>query len=142
MTFRGCFPLFSKITQTFSGSWLLMGKTKLDETYIFKISIKMRFFWCSYWYQNSVFQTFGYYWARLLLTTVRYHELFDETYIVIIILRKINDPLSFWSVLLKLLKSLSKPTRSATKGLKPNLLCKNYRWHQRVWVNFKTGNWH
>ena len=27
-----------------------MGKTKLDETYISKISIKMRFFWCSYWY--------------------------------------------------------------------------------------------
>jgi len=32
-----------------------MGKTKLDETYIFKTSIKMRFFWCSYWYQNSIF---------------------------------------------------------------------------------------
>ena len=54
-----------------------MGKTKLDETYIFKISIKMRFFWCSYWYQNSFFYSFVYYWAGSLLTTVRYHKLFD-----------------------------------------------------------------
>jgi len=43
MTFRGCFPLFSKIRQIFSGK-LLMSKTKLDETYIFKISIKLIFF--------------------------------------------------------------------------------------------------
>ena len=43
MNFRGCFSLFSKIRQIFAGSLLLMGKTKLDETYIFKISIKMRF---------------------------------------------------------------------------------------------------
>ena len=28
-----------------------MGKTKLDETYIFKISIKMQFFWCNSWYK-------------------------------------------------------------------------------------------
>ena len=55
-----------------------MGKTKLDETYILKTSIKMRFFWCSYWYQNSIFLSFGYYWAGSLLTTVRYHELFDK----------------------------------------------------------------
>ena len=33
-----------------------MGKTKLDETYIFKISIKMRFLSCNYWYQNFVFR--------------------------------------------------------------------------------------
>ena len=57
-----------------------MGKTKLDEIYIFKISIKMQFFWCSYWYQNSIFVSFGYYWAGSLLTTVRYHELFDATH--------------------------------------------------------------
>ena len=55
-----------------------MAKTKLDETYIFKISIKIRFFWCSYWYQNSIFLSFGYYWAGSLLITVRYHELFDN----------------------------------------------------------------
>jgi len=41
---RGRFPLFSKITQIFSGSLLLISKTKLDESYIFKISIKMQFF--------------------------------------------------------------------------------------------------
>jgi len=41
MTFRGCFPLFSKMRQIFSGSLLLMGKTNLDETHIFKISIKI-----------------------------------------------------------------------------------------------------
>jgi len=35
-----------------------MGRTKVDETYIFKISIKMRFFWCSNWYQNSIFLEF------------------------------------------------------------------------------------
>ena len=44
---------------------------------IFKINIKIRFFWCNYWYQNSVFLSFGYYWAGSLLTKVRYHELFD-----------------------------------------------------------------
>ena len=35
-----------------------MGKTKLDQTYIFKIGIKMRFFWCSYWYQKFHFLDF------------------------------------------------------------------------------------
>ena len=55
-----------------------MSKTKLDETYKFKISIKVRFFWCNYWYKNTVFQSFGYYWAGSLLTTVRYHELFEN----------------------------------------------------------------
>ena len=29
-----------------------MGKTNLDETYVFEISIKIQFFWCNYWYQN------------------------------------------------------------------------------------------
>jgi hypothetical protein len=33
-----------------------MGKTKLVETYIFKINIKIWFFWCIYWYQNSIFR--------------------------------------------------------------------------------------
>ena len=32
-----------------------MGKIKLDEAYMFKMSIKMRFFRFSYWYQNSIF---------------------------------------------------------------------------------------
>ena len=36
--------MFSKMRQIFSGFYLLMGKTDLDETYIFYISIKMRFF--------------------------------------------------------------------------------------------------
>ena len=36
-----------------------MGKFKLDETYIFKIS-------------------FDYYWAGSLLTTVRYREMFEN----------------------------------------------------------------
>ena len=40
MTFRGCFPLFSKIRQILSGSELLMGKIKLDETYILKSALK------------------------------------------------------------------------------------------------------
>ena len=31
-----------------------MGKTNLGETYLFKISIKIRFFWRKYWYQNSI----------------------------------------------------------------------------------------
>jgi hypothetical protein len=44
MTFSGCFFLFSKIRQIFSGSLPLMGKTKLNETYIFGISIKILFF--------------------------------------------------------------------------------------------------
>ena len=57
-----------------------MGITDRDETCIFKISIKMQFFWCNFWYQNSISQSFGYYWAVLLLTTVRYHELFDFKY--------------------------------------------------------------
>ena len=79
-----------------------MGKTKLDETYIFEISIKMRFFWCSYWYQNFLyhFLTFGYYWAGSLLTTVRYHELFEKKIIryfgasdIIIPLRKYGSKL-------------------------------------------------
>ena len=33
-----------------------MGKTKLDETYIFRISIIMQFFRCSYSYQNFIFR--------------------------------------------------------------------------------------
>ena len=41
-----------------------MGKTKLDETYIFKISIKMRFFWCRYWYQKI----FRFSFFRVLVT--------------------------------------------------------------------------
>ena len=41
--FRRYFRLFLKIRQIFPGSELLMGKTKLDETYIFKINIKMQF---------------------------------------------------------------------------------------------------
>ena len=36
-----------------------MGKSKLDETYKFEISIKMQFFWCSYCYKISVFLEFG-----------------------------------------------------------------------------------
>jgi len=78
MTFRGYFPLLSKIRQIFSGSWRLMSKIKLNETYIFKISIKMRFFWWNYWYQNSIFSSFGPYWGGSLLPAVRYHELFDN----------------------------------------------------------------
>ena len=54
-----------------------MSKTKFDENYIFKIGIKKAILWCNYWYQNFVFWSFGYYRARSLLTTVRYHELFD-----------------------------------------------------------------
>ena len=46
-----------------------------ETSYIFP---EYRFFWCIYWYQNSVFYSFGYYWALSLLTTARYHELFDE----------------------------------------------------------------
>jgi len=38
---------------------------------------KIHFFWCTYWYQNSVFKSFGYYWAGCLLPTVRSHELFE-----------------------------------------------------------------
>ena len=30
----------------------------------------------------SFFKSFGYYWAGSLLTTVRYHELFDKTLIL------------------------------------------------------------
>ena len=56
MTFRGCFPLFSKTRQIFSGSYLLMSKTKFDETYIFKISLKIRFFSYNNWYQISFFR--------------------------------------------------------------------------------------
>ena len=33
-----------------------MDKIKLDETYTFKICIKMRLFWRNYWYQNSIFR--------------------------------------------------------------------------------------
>jgi len=44
-----------------------MGKTKFDETYIFKISIKMRFFWCSFWYQNFLVHFLGFW---LLLSRV------------------------------------------------------------------------
>ena len=45
MTFRGCFSLFSKITQIFSGSLirLLMRKTKLDETYIAYLKSALEF---------------------------------------------------------------------------------------------------
>ena len=42
-----------------------MGRIKLDGTYIFKISIKIRFFLCIYWYQNLVFLE-----IRLLLSWV------------------------------------------------------------------------
>ena len=56
-----------------------MGKIKLDETYIFTISIKMQFSLCSYWYQNSIFVEFWLLLSRVALTTVRYHELFDNT---------------------------------------------------------------
>jgi len=31
-----------------------MGKTNLGEAYLFKISIKMRFFWRNYWCENSI----------------------------------------------------------------------------------------
>ena len=41
MTFKGCFPLFSKIRQIFSGS---SGKIKLDETCIFKLALKCNSF--------------------------------------------------------------------------------------------------
>ena len=33
-----------------------MSITDLDETYMFEISIKIRFIWCNYWYQNSIFR--------------------------------------------------------------------------------------
>ena len=39
MTFNGCFLLFLKIKQIFSGSLFLMGMTIIDETYIFEINI-------------------------------------------------------------------------------------------------------
>ena len=42
-----------------------MSKTKFDEIYIYKISIKIQFFWCIYQYQNSSFFLF-----RLLLSRV------------------------------------------------------------------------
>ena len=52
-----------------------MGKIKLNGykllwiwNYIFGINIKIGFFWYIYWYQNSVFKSFGYYWAGSLLT--------------------------------------------------------------------------
>ena len=54
-----------------------MGKTNLDKTCIFKINTKTQFFSCNYWFQNSIFESFGYYLAGSLLTTLRYHELFD-----------------------------------------------------------------
>ena len=45
-----------------------MDKTKLNENSIFKISIKIQFFRCIYWYQNFIFLSFGDYWAGSLLT--------------------------------------------------------------------------
>ena len=65
-----------------------MGKTDLDETYIFNISIKMQFFWCYYRCQNSIFYSFGYYWAGSLLTTVRYHELFDWWWFIVVLRKR------------------------------------------------------
>ena len=38
----------------------------------------MWFFWCNYWYKNSIFYSFSYYWAGSLLTTARYHELLEN----------------------------------------------------------------
>ena len=49
-----------------------MGKTQLDKTYTFKINIKCNSF------DATIFQSYDFYWAGLLLTAVRYHELFDS----------------------------------------------------------------
>ena len=51
-----------------------MAKAKLYEVYIFKISIKMWFFRCNYWYQKFDFLEF-----RLLFSRVASfkHELFE-----------------------------------------------------------------
>ena len=72
MTFSGCFALFENKVN-FLTLITLLGWTKHDKTYVFKISIKIQFFWCIYWYQNSVF-SFGYYWAGSLI----YNKLFDR----------------------------------------------------------------
>ena len=54
-----------------------MGKTKLDETYIVKSALKCNSFDVAISIKIPFFFSFGYYWAGSLLTTVRYHELFD-----------------------------------------------------------------
>ena len=61
MTLKVCFSLFSKIGQIFSGLQLLMCKSKLNETYIFKISIKMQFFDVIILIKILFFFSFGYY---------------------------------------------------------------------------------
>ena len=74
MTFRGCFPLFSKMRQIFSGSYLLMGITDLDETCIFKISIKNRSFDVTIGIKIPFFE------FRLLLSRVApYYNLLPRT---------------------------------------------------------------
>jgi hypothetical protein len=37
-----------------------MEKTKLDETYTFKINMKIKFFWSICWYKKSVGIVYGY----------------------------------------------------------------------------------
>ena len=54
-----------------------MGKIKFDETYLFKISIRIQFFWCNYGYQNSIFRVSVTIEPDHSLYTVRHHELFD-----------------------------------------------------------------
>ena len=51
-----------------------MGMSKLDETCVFKISIKMRFFWFNYCYKNFLFLEF---W--LLLSRIPHYYKFVTT---------------------------------------------------------------
>ena len=55
-----------------------MGKTKLDEILIFKISISLRIFYVTIGIKIPFFRVSVCDFAGSLLTTVRYHELFDE----------------------------------------------------------------
>ena len=72
-----------------------MVKTKLDETYIFKISIKMQFFWCNSWNQNSVFRvSVTIEPGRSLLQFVATNCLTKYVWNVFIFLTFINKPLS------------------------------------------------
>ena len=77
MTFRGCFPLFSKIRQIFSGSFLLIGKVKLDETYILKSALKCNSFDVAIGIEIPFFTVFVTIEPGRSLLRLRHHELFD-----------------------------------------------------------------
>ena len=55
-----------------------MGTTKLDETYIFKISIKIQFFYVSIGIKSSFFRVSVYIEPGHSLLTVRYDKLFEQ----------------------------------------------------------------